>query len=89
MSNELRACATSQGQGNATIKARRNMNMCERTRDQEGRQSHRQLDDGIRLLIDRIVQGKIGLFHIDQCRQTAGNRTGYDRQKKSAANRPC
>ena len=89
MSNQLRACATSQGRGNATIKARRNMDMCERTRDQEGRQSHGQLDDRIRRLIDRIVQGKISLFHIDQCRQTAGNRTGCDRHRESAANRPC
>ena len=89
MRDEARVRATSQGRGNARNKAWRNMDMCERTRDQEGRQSHGQLDDGIRRLIDRIAQGKVGLFHMDQCRQTAGNRTGYDGHKESAANSPC
>ena len=43
-----------------------------------GTQSRCQLDDGIMRLILRSVQGKVGVSHIDQCRQTAGNRTGHD-----------
>ena len=75
MSNELRVRATSKGRGNVRNMARRNMDMCVRTRDQEGRPSHGPPDDGIRRLMKRSVQGKIGLFHMDECRQTAGNRT--------------
>ena len=49
--------------------------MSGRKRDHEGRRSHGQLDDGIRRLIKRSVQGKIGVSHFDKCRQTAENRT--------------
>ena len=55
MRDEPRTCATSQFQANARNKAWRNVNICGRTRDQGGRQSHGQLDDVIRRLIKRSV----------------------------------
>ena len=71
-------CATFESGGDTRVKKWRDVDVCRRERNQERRQSNNPLDDKIRCLEERCVQGSSSVPSTYQCRTVARNEARCD-----------